>query len=276
MIKMVISDMDGTLLNSDKNISAENKKAIRLLEEKKTKFLLATGRIYASAASHAKDLGLDTPIIACNGALIKNPVTKERLYEKVIEKSLAEKVMEIFEEEGIYYHFYTERDFYTKELKYTSIAYLHPDRSMPEEEQLRLVVQKDMFFSLEEAGKAMKFVAIDDDRSRVEKVKLRLEDLSGIEISQSWHNNLEIMAEGISKGKALQKIADHYGIQERHILTLGDHFNDIPMIRQAGYGIAMGNAEAEVKRSAVYVTDTNDNDGFAKAIWHYSDLLSAY
>lgn len=276
MIKMVISDMDGTLLDSEKRISEENKRAIRLLEEKGTVFLLATGRIFASAASHAGELGLKAQIIACNGALIKNPVTKEVLYEKVIEKNLAARVMEIFEEEGIYYHFYTERDFYTKELKYTSLAYMRANEAMPEEERIHLAVREDMFSALEEASMAMKFVAIDEERSRVDRVKKRLREIPGIEISQSWYNNLEIMAEGISKGIALEKVARHYGVDERQILALGDHFNDISMIERAGFGVAMGNAEEEVKRAAVYVTDTNDKDGFAKAIWHYSDHLSTF
>jgi Cof subfamily protein (haloacid dehalogenase superfamily) len=90
-----------------------------------------------------------------------------------------------------------------------------------------------------------------------------------VSIVSSFSNNIEIMNHGISKGNAVKILAAYYGIKKEEIICFGDAENDISMLEYAGLGIAMGNAEAYVKEKADYVTDTNDNDGVAKAIEKY-------
>lgn len=269
MIKMIVSDMDGTLLNSNKEVSRANREAIRQAQARGVKMVLATGRIFVSAKQYAKDLGLDTPIIACNGALVKNPISKEIFENKPIAKERVEDIIEVLERERVYYHFYTEKDFYTRELKYTSLSYLQINEQVEEENRINLMVVKDLERVARETRNVMKFVIIDEDPSLMRKVREQLTQVNGIEISQSWHNNLEVMTEGISKGDALEKVAAFYSIPPQEVLAIGDHLNDISMIKRAGYGVAMGNAEQEVRSAAVYVTTSNDEDGFAQAIRHF-------
>lgn len=273
MIKMIVSDMDGTLLNSSKEISKANREVIRQAQAKGVKMVLATGRIFVSAKQYAKDLGLDTPIIACNGALIKNPISEEVFENKPIAKEQVRQIIEVFEKESVYYHFYTEKDFYTRELKYTSLAYLQFNEQVDEEDKINLMVVKDLKRVARETQDVMKFVAIDDDPKIMRLVRERLMQVSGIEISQSWHNNLEVMTAGISKGEALEKVAAIYDIKPHEVLAIGDHLNDISMIERAGYGVAMGNAEEKVQSTAVYVTTSNDEDGFARAIRHFESQM---
>lgn len=268
MIKMIVSDMDGTLLDSSKLVSEENKKAVGELKDQGIYFVLATGRIFASAAKYARELGVETPVIACNGALIKDVRSGEIFYEAPIPKKLAKETMDLFEEQGIYYHFYTDVDFYTKELKYTSLAYHRSNEAAKQGDRMNLQVVQNMYEAMEEASSVMKFVAIDEDMEKLHRIREQLAQIDGIEVSQSWYNNIEVMVKGISKEKAMQRVASFYGIQTEQIAAIGDHFNDIQMIRAAGYGIAMGNAEEQVKQAAVYVTATNDEDGFARAIRH--------
>lgn len=273
MIEMIVSDMDGTLLNSAKEISQESKKAIEKVRERGVKVVLATGRIFASAHRYAKTLGLDTPIIACNGALIKNPFDGEVLARKPISFEIAQQIIRVFEKEGIYYHFYTENDFYTKELKYTSLNYHEKNQRLDVSERISLFVREDLLSAAREADGIMKFVAIDEKPEKMDRIRKLLFQINGIEISQSWYNNLEVMSEGISKGDALKQVAELYGVGSKNILAIGDHFNDISMIRQAGYGVAMGNAEDEVKAASIYVTDSNDDDGFAKALQYFENQM---
>lgn len=269
MIKMIVSDMDGTLLNSQKTISAENKKAIQFARQQGIYFVLATGRIYISAVKYAKELGLDTPIIACNGALVKNPTTGQIICENPILPSLAKKIAEILQDQSIYFHFYTEKDFFTKELKHTSVSYKKMNETVSLEDRINFHIVEDMAEAGAQTRGIMKFVAIDEDAGKLQEIRKKLLQIKEVEVSQSWYNNIEVMVKGVSKGSAMETVARSYGISPEHILSIGDHHNDKSMIEMAGYSVAMDNAEEELKQTASYVTQSNDEDGFAKAIYRF-------
>lgn len=87
-----------------------------------------------------------------------------------------------------------------------------------------------------------------------------------VEISSSWWNNFEVNPAGVTKGTALTRLADRLGIPMSQVMAIGDNDNDIPMLEQAGYGVAMGNATATAQRSAAWRTLNNDQHGVAAAI----------
>lgn len=111
-----------------------------------------------------------------------------------------------------------------------------------------------------------KFVCIEQDSEKLHALGRLLETLPGLEITSSWADNYELMPRGVSKGRAVQELAEQMGIGPDQVMTLGDFDNDLSMIEYAGFGTAMGNASPRVKAAAKYVTLTNDEDGVAAAI----------
>ena len=114
-----------------------------------------------------------------------------------------------------------------------------------------------------------KVIFMSKDDSVLENVRqeiLRTIDPSKVTLYRSG-DFLEVMASGYDKGSAIDALSRHYGIDSAHIMALGDDYNDIPMLRKAGYSVE--NAVPEVKAAARYITDTNNNDGVAKAIKRY-------
>ncbi len=267
MIKLIVSDMDGTLLNSSKTISQKNIQAIKYAKTMGVDFTLATGRIYSSAMIFARQLKVEKPVIACNGAFIKDHINNEIIYEKSIKPKTADLICKVLEECGLYYHIYTQEQFFTKELRYTSLKYWENNKTALPEDIIDMKIIDDFSHICTDEYKILKFVAIEDDKpEKLLKAKEMLEKISGLELSQSWNNNLEIMSENISKGNALKMLAEKCNIQLSEIMAIGDQDNDISMIVEAGIGVVMENAKQNVKDYANYVTESNDEDGVAKAI----------
>ncbi len=270
MINMIITDMDGTLLNSKKEVSKENKRVVMIAHEKGIHFVLATGRMYSSARIFARQLDIKTPIISCNGALIRDYKTNETFFEKILPHSTILEIMNLLDYYKIYYHFYTDEQFYTKELKYTALNYWENNKLKDVKDQIEIFVDENLNNLYNENLKVFKFVVIEDkDKNKLIEVKNQLLKLRGIELSRSWNNNIEIMAEGVSKGNAVKLLSKRYNIDLKNAMSFGDQLNDISMLQSVGYGFAMGNAEQEVKECAKYTTDSNDDDGVAKAIIKY-------
>ena len=106
--KLIVTDMDGTLLGSDHEVTEENKKVLKEALDKGINVTVATGRMYSSAKSHIRFLDSTTPIIACNGALIKDSITNEIIYSNHIDKEKSLKILKVLEEYKVYYQYYSE------------------------------------------------------------------------------------------------------------------------------------------------------------------------
>ncbi len=267
MYKLVVSDMDGTLLNSTGNVSEKTKQIFKELLDKGIHVAIATGRIFTSARVYAKHLEIVTPIIACNGAIVKDLHNNSIIYESHIEPEVCFKVFDICRENDLYFHFYTEEKFYTKKLAYSALKYIEWNKAMKEEEQLDIQLIDDPYELVSNFDEKVYKIQINtDDMELLNKMRQVLEKIKEVEISKSWHNNIEIMNKGVSKGNAVKHLAQSLNIKSEEVICLGDNENDISMLTYAGLGIAMGNAEEIVKKSANYVTVTNDEDGVVKAL----------
>lgn len=264
--KLIVTDMDGTLLSNHKEITEENKIALKKATEIGIKVAIATGRIYTSARYYANLLELDAPIIACNGAIIREEKTNNTLYKNAMNKDDCKKVANICDKYGIYYHFYNDTGFYCKELKYSSRQYSQWNETQTEENKVNIKVMDDTIKFIENTESILKFVVIDDDLDKLDKVRKELEKIDSVEVSKSWHNNIEVMNNGVSKGEAVKKLAEYFGVKQEEIITFGDNFNDLSMIEYAGMGVAMGNSEDKVKERSNFITDSNDKSGVAKAL----------
>jgi Cof subfamily protein (haloacid dehalogenase superfamily) len=265
--KLIVSDMDGTLLNSVGKISDETESVLKELMAKGIHVAVATGRIFTSAKVYAKYLGITTPIIACNGAIVRNLSDNTTIYENHISRENCINILDICKKYNLYFHFYTNDIFYTESLEYTSIKYSEWNKTLKEEEQIDIRLVEEPYDVIKNSNEEFyKFVIIDDDIKLLEQVRREIETIPTLECSKSWHNNLEIMNRGVSKGIAVARLAKSLGVKPEEVICFGDNENDISMLEFAGLGVAMGNAEDHVKASAKYVTDSNDHDGVANAL----------
>jgi Cof subfamily protein (haloacid dehalogenase superfamily) len=267
--KMIAMDMDGTLLTTDKVVSRRNKEILKKAADMGIKLVVCTGRIFTSAWVYADLIGTEAPIIASNGAYIREKDRDEVIYMKTLPKEDIFKVVKIVKDYGFYPHLFSSDTIFTEKIIFTSKMYDKQNESLPSQKKVKIVITDDLEKTIEENYQIILKIVIVSEMDEIEKLnKLRNEIASKIDASivASAANNFEIMSKGISKGNSVKMLGDIYGISPEETICIGDNENDISMIEYAGFGVAMGNATDGLKAAADNVTDTNDNDGVAKAI----------
>jgi Cof subfamily protein (haloacid dehalogenase superfamily) len=271
--KMLVTDMDYTLLNKEKKVSERNREAVRKAMEKGVHIVVATGRIYTSARVYAKLLGVCTPIIASNGAIIReaafdNPMdTEKTIYKDVLSPEAVKEMIRLSHKYGLFCHFFTEDTIYAEKLVNVSLRYTEWNKYLGEQDQVKIKIVDDIYESLQKDGvQILKAVVVDSDSEKIQGLRDSIEETGVVSVSQSMKDNLEVMNKGVTKGNAVKMLAKLYGIDREEIIAIGDNENDISMIEYAGLGIAMGNAEEALKKAAKHVTGDYQQDGVAEAI----------
>lgn len=272
--KLLCLDMDGTVLNDDKKVSEENLKAIKKAHTLGIKIAICTGRLFANARVYADIFGIEAPIIASNGAYIRDKGSDDVIYKCVLGKEKASKLYSIVEKYG-FVLFFNECDSVISSKKFDDDKniYVKMNKELPEDRRVRLLYTEDMFETISNEGdEILKCICIDENAiktknyEKLNEARKEVLKAGGFEIASSFRNNFEVMCDGVSKGRAAKVLADFYGISKDEVMCIGDNENDLSMIEYAGMGVAMGNAEESVKKAANYITDTNNNSGVAKAI----------
>lgn len=267
--KLIAIDMDGTLLNSKNEISERNVKAIEEATKKGVHIVLSTGRILTSAEFYADSINLNNYILASNGAIIRDK-EKKIIYKIPINMNAVKEVMNLGRKHNVYYHFYDEESFYTNH--FIEEIYQYYNASFQKQKGLSIdlhIFKEDKEIYENNNLNVYKFLFLDEDRDKLDKLKGELSNIEGINVSSSWSNNVEVMSDRVSKGLSLKYLCDKLNIDRKNVIAIGDNENDISMIEFAGLGVAMGNGEEIVKNKADIITDTNENDGVAQIIEEY-------
>ncbi|MCB2353335.1 Cof-type HAD-IIB family hydrolase [Clostridium estertheticum] len=267
--KLVCIDMDGTLLNSKHKVSNASKEALLKAHNKGVKIVISTGRMYSDAEFFSNLIGVKAPVIASNGAFIKQKNEKEAIYKNILEEKLFVKLLNVFIKYKVYPTFYTPQNAYCGSIIIkVFVEYIKLRGGMSRATKIkyiRTIKQWDKVFKIEK-NNMVKCEVMHKDTEKLLKVRAEIQKIEGIEIVSSSKHNIEITSKGVSKGRAVEKLANYYNIKKDEIIAIGDSENDISMIEFAGMGIAMGNAIERVKQKSDFITDTNDNEGVAKAI----------
>ena len=286
MIKLIASDMDGTLLNNNHLIPKENLEAIKKAEEMGVKFAISTGRMYEDVKPLLDECGLRCQCIVLNGGeyIDEDGNVLEGIY---IGKEEACKIINMIKNEDIVAEIYTSDGLYTvntKEDALTEVAYriiaFDPETSFEDAVEIakthphfvNLKYIKDVEEFLNSDIKIGKFVAFYNDEETTVKVKSKLEAIEGLAITSTFTKNIEINNKEAQKGLILAKVAEKMGIKREEVMVLGDSFNDYSMFTEFTESFAMENAIPQIKQIAKYITDTNDNAGVAKAIYKILDV----
>ncbi|ERI89913.1 Cof-like hydrolase [Clostridiales bacterium oral taxon 876 str. F0540] len=267
MYKLLCTDMDGTLLNSEGKISEKNLKYIKMAHDKGVKVTICTGRIYTSASYFADLIGVQVPVIAANGAYIREKDRDEVIYKSVLGYENCKKVLKVLKKYEINPHFNSPSVIFTGKISHASANYEKANKILPKDKQIDIRVVEnweEIFIQYEDD--ILKCICIDDDIKKLFKAKEELLQQEGLEVVSSNYNNFEVMCKGVSKGKAVEILAGYYNIKKEDIICIGDNENDISMIKYAGLGVAMENGESFVKNAADYITKSNNEDGVAKVI----------
>lgn len=262
-IKLVALDLDDTLLDPDLQISEKCRQAIGEVRERGIIVTISTGRMYSSARPYAMQLGLSVPLITYEGALVKHSHTGEALYAQPVPPHLAREVMSYFKSAGIHFHSYYDDRLVMEKMTREGQAYARLAG-------VDLVIIPDLRSALD-TNQAMKIMAISDQETSLVRMEQELKERYGgkLHITRSKRHFLEVMHPEADKSRALQVMAEHFGIERHEVMAVGDSYNDVEMIAWAGIGIAMANAFPVVKQKADFITSSNQEDGVALALQRF-------
>lgn len=262
MIKIVAIDLDGTLFDSKKNISNENRATIKKAKELGCKIVLATGRPISGVTPVLEDLNLTSEfdyVIVYNGAKVYNVGTKEIIFSSTIDGKSVKELYYESKKLGVHFHAFRQNE-----------ELITPIHNPYTDVEARINHVKDNLFDFNNINdndlflKAM-MVDCDENITRImnEVNPIYKEKYSMVRSSKIF---LEFLNKNTHKGHALVALANHLKIDLKDTMAIGDAGNDLPMIKAAGIGVAMENAFPDIKIEANYITSSNEESGVAQAI----------
>jgi len=283
MTNLIAIDLDGTLLNHENTISAENMEALTFAHDQGVMVVIATGRSYHDVINILNESNFPmTPwIISANGSTIHHP-NGEKVHSVPIEKEAAEPILKWLEDEGFYYEVFADHSLLTPQhgrdlLEKEAEKLRTEDPSVKEEDiQRALATQysqtgfefipsyQDIIRSNADIYNILAFSFHDE---KLNRGKENFRGLKGFSIVSSGKHNFEFIHENSSKGKALEKLGEILQIPLLKMAAVGDNYNDVSMLTMVGRSAAMGNADDAVKEKAHEVTLENHEHGVAHFIY---------
>ena len=256
-IKLIATDLDGTFLNENSSISDYNKKIFKSLMNEGIEIILSTGRPFNGMKRYKDMIENDNYSIVFNGAIIAD-TNGNFIYNKVIDSDISKSILNLYKKYDVYLHVYSGERYIVSEPDF------YYERYIEREKITDTIIGLDNINNFEFSK--MVFIG---DRDELEKLQNDIRNNFKVHTSFSHTNFLEVLASGINKGTALEWLCNKKGILREEIIAFGDNYNDIEMIEYAGIGVAVGNAEEIVKKSADYVCLTNYEDGVGRFLKDY-------
>jgi Cof subfamily protein (haloacid dehalogenase superfamily) len=258
-IKMVIADVDGTLVTQEKVLTQRAADAVLRLHDAGIQFSVTSGRPPRGMAMLIEPLKLVQPLAAFNGGVLIQPDLATVVDQNFLPAGVPEQVIEAIEKHGLDVWIYTATDWFVRDVNGAHVAREQWTVKFPP----KVVKNFDGLL-----GWVAKIVGVSDDYDRVAKCEKDVQQAGGTHISaaRSQPYYLDVTHPQANKGGVVLAMSKLLNIPAEEIATIGDMPNDVLMFKKSGASIAMGNASKEVQASATYVTATNEDEGFAKAI----------
>ncbi|GAA3016448.1 Cof-type HAD-IIB family hydrolase [Tetragenococcus solitarius] len=287
MVKLIVSDMDGTLLDEKKQIPQKNIEAIRYAQSKGIEFMVATGRNRQGALPMLEAVGIECPMIALNGAQVFDKAGSSVL-KAPIERALVEEVLLFLEKGKIYYEILTNQGVYSqsKEQRIENWAAMATETmpNLSRKQAMEISFTKLEIIPITFVKSIRELIRNENitvfkinyfytgDPSVLKKLaQLINKNFKDLVTTSSDRNNLEITYHTAQKGLAIAQIAKEQKIALEEVMVIGDNLNDISMFQVVENSFAMGNSLSEVKKQAKYVTGTNNDGGAGEAITYAID-----
>jgi Cof subfamily protein (haloacid dehalogenase superfamily) len=268
-IKAIVCDLDGTLLNSRKEISSANLAAIHAARERGIFVTICTGRIPEMMEAYIRVLGIQGPVITANGAVITDTSNNTIPYCEYADAQESAQAAQFcaargFDHiaagpEGVYYSRGSKR--IERYVQYNNIA--QKEHAM----QMSLFPLED--YDIIKHIHVYKLLVAGLSNKQQQELEAYVKTMHSLSYTSSESGLLDVGAAAVSKGNGIRNLARIMGISTEEICVFGDYQNDISMFEAAGISVAMGNADETVKNCATFITKTNDEDGVASAINTY-------
>lgn len=276
MIKLIASDLDGTIISSNNSISENNIKVIDSLQKKHIPLVICTGKTYAISKDICKNLHADFGIFG-NGGQIIDLSTGAEILNKVLTFEEIDSCFSVIKNQNLHIHAYTEDSIIT-----TNLSYMDLRNSVLFPNKLKIQIVDSVLDYIKTNNSSVLKLAI-SSTSSLKNVRNDLESHTDLTINHIYktgiykdmvinkeYEYLDISPNNVSKGTALRYLSDYLNLKKEDILSIGDNINDIDMFKVSNISAALNNASDEVKKSASYVTENPVEDGgFAEAIYKF-------
>lgn len=255
-IKLIATDIDGTILKYNFQFNQEVKDCIKKLTNDGVKVVLVTGRMHSATTYIAEELGLETPIVSYQGGLVK--FNGETLYEKHLNPERAKEIIRWANKNNVHLNLYMKDELFVEQDNAIIRRYTG-------ERSAGFIVKS---FDKLKLNKINKLLAIDfEDENRVTMWRDYLANkYEDIDVVKSMPYFCEVTHPEATKYHSIKFLTKHFGFNQDEVMAIGDQDNDIGLLKAGGIKIAMGNATENLKKVADYVTDTVNNNGFVKAV----------
>jgi Cof subfamily protein (haloacid dehalogenase superfamily) len=260
-IRLLLSDVDGTLVKMDKTLTGRSIDAVHALHDAGIHFAVTSGRPPMGMSMLVEPLSLRTPLAAFNGGLVVD-AEMEVVEERVVADDLVAPMIELLESFELSVWVYQGADWLVRD----------PEGPHVQQESTTVQFSPKVVDGFENVTTGVaKIVGVSDDHDAVAAAGAAAHDEFGdhVSASRSQPYYLDVTHPQANKGGVVKFLSAKYGIPTEEIATIGDMPNDVLMFAHSGLSIAMGNADREVQRAARRVTTSNDEDGFANAVHRF-------
>lgn len=284
MIKLVASDLDGTIIDKNNSIYENNFKAIKAINDKNINFVICTGKTYPIIKGVCSQFNATYGIFG-NGNQIVNLKTGEEIYKKLLSRDDVNLCIDIAKENGLHVHVYTDTEIITEQLLYMDLRNykLKENHYYNTALEFKIINNIKDYIDKNNIDVCKLVISSPNDLSEVKTEILKDLDLSVTTIKKigEYKDNiidkeyqyLDITPKNISKSAALDVLSTYLNVDRSEVMAIGDNLNDLDMVKNSGIGVAVANAYDELKNVAKYTT-TNpvETGGFAEAVYKYIEF----
>lgn len=276
MIKLIASDLDGTLLDDKYSVPEDNLKAINDLQKTNIPFVVCTGKPYSISKNVCKNLHASYGIFG-NGNQIIDFTTGKEISRRVLTLDEVKSCLSVAKKYNLHVHAYIEDFIITSKLEYMD---LRNSILFPDEIKFKIV---DSVLDYIQDNNSTVFKLIISSSSDISEIEADLKKSTNLTVTHicktgkfkdniidKEYEYLDISPLNVNKGNALQLLGEYLKLNKEDILSVGDNINDIDMFKSSGISVAVSNAYDEVKKIANFVTNNSaDNAGFAEVIYKF-------
>ncbi len=262
-LKLIVFDLDGTLLNDQGEIEENAKELIAKLKEKDVHFTFASGRLHSALVKYAAELNIEVPLISLDGSLIKNHKTNEILFESYVPVRYVKKAVRLAESTLTRYALcHADAIYYTEE-----------NSIIPEMLEKYGAQYKEVTSLQQYCDKTLEIVFVGDAKDNIKLIQKKMSFPSSFGLRHSYYKShlfggiyyLEVRRSGASKGDGVKKLAKKMKLKMDEVAVMGDWYNDRSLFETTALKVAVANAVPEIIRLADFVTKkTNDEGGVAE------------
>lgn len=284
MIKLVASDLDGTIIGKDNYIYENNFKAIEDLKNKKLDFVICTGKTYSITKNICSKINASYGIFG-NGSQIIDLRSGKEIYKNLLNKKDILSCIDIAKKHNLHIHIYTDKEVITEELLYLDLRNYKLQTSTKPESFMEFKIVDDIknYISANNIDVCKLVITSDSSTS---SAKNEIEKLSSVSVTtirkfgnykdaviNKEYEYLDITPKNVNKNSALKILGNYLNINSDEMLTIGDNLNDFDMVKNAGVGVAVANAYTELKQVANYTTvNPVEKGGFAEAVYKFIEF----